>query len=311
MHLAAPAGGDNGALVQPGRLYLATGPSLLRLGDRQTGGQVQFVMMPFPTPARYLLDGVAQKYQSLDEKNRHLMAAFTDKLHALRRDPNFDSGLPAVLGAHVSVTGSTLDRLFRLSEQEDLVLTDADALAGFAYVALGHIHKPQYLNGQTTVRYSGSIERMDLGEKDDDKGVVVFDLGPAGIIGEPRVLPLEATNVHEITIHVPRVELPAYRDRYANSKRDLVRIHCTYAAGVDNREDVLRQLEDIFPRWYDRTITEANELSEPFGKDGPPVPRSFEDTVREYLIQELTNHPEDVRDAVLARAELLMRGMQE
>ena len=44
---------------------------------------------------------------------------------------------------------------------------------------------------------------------------------------------------------------------------------------------------------------------------GPSRVRSFEDTVREYLMQELTNHPEDVRDAVLGRAETLMRGMQE
>jgi hypothetical protein len=105
--------------------------------------------------------------------------------------------------------------------------------------------------------------------------------------------------------------LPAYRDRYADAKRDLVRINCTYTAGVDNREEVLRELEDIFPRWYDRTITEANELDGAIGKDGPPCVRSFEDTVRDYLNQELTNHPEDVRDSVLARAESLMRGMQE
>ena len=59
MHLAAPVSDKNGDVVQPGRLYLATGPSLLRLGDRATGGQVQFVLMPYPTPARYLLGDTA------------------------------------------------------------------------------------------------------------------------------------------------------------------------------------------------------------------------------------------------------------
>jgi exonuclease SbcD len=311
MHLAAPVGHDSGEVVPAGRLYLATEPSLLRLADPASGRQVQFVLMPYPTPARYLHDEAAQKYQSLDEKNRHLMAAFTDKLHAFRRDPHFDAALPAVLGAHVSVMGSTMDSLFRMSDQEDLVLSDTDALTDYAYVALGHIHKPQFLNGRTHVRYSGSIERMDLGEKDDDKGVVVFDLGPNGLLAEPRVLPLDATRIYEIAIHAPLVELPAYRDRYADAKTDLVRINCTYTAGVDDREDVLRQLEEIFPRWYDRTITEANALGEALNLGGPSRARSFEDTVRQYLTQELTNHPEDVSAAVLARAESLMREMQE
>src|SRR5579862_8623690 len=112
MHLAAPIADEPGGLVGAGRLYLATGPSLLRLADPASGKHVQFVLMPYPTPARYLLDDDAQKYQSLDEKNRHLMAAFTAKLHALRSDPRFDPSLPAILGAHVSVTGSNLDHLF-------------------------------------------------------------------------------------------------------------------------------------------------------------------------------------------------------
>src|SRR5579862_5435405 len=270
MHLAAPIADDSGGVVQPGRLYLATGPSLLRLGDRATGGLVQFILMPYPTPTRYLTDEASQKYQSLDEKNRHLMAAFTAKLKALQEGPGFDANLPTVLGAHIAVQGSTLARtLFRLTPEEDVVFADADLPSGFAYIALGHIHRAQFLGGQTHIRYSGSIERMDLGEKEDDKGVVVFDLGPTGLIGEPRVLPLEATKIYEIMIHAPRIELPAYRDRYPDAKRDLVRIDCHYTAGIDNREEALRELEEIFPRWYDRTITETNALGETLNPFGP------------------------------------------
>jgi exonuclease SbcD len=311
MHLAAPGGDRLGDVMQPGRLYLATGPSLLRLPDPAKGGQVQFVLMPYPTPARYLLEDAAQRYQGLDEKNRHLLAAFSTKLEGLHRSPAFDPSLPTVLGAHVAVTGSSLDRLIRLSEQEDLVLTDTSALADFAYVALGHIHKPQFLGGQASVRYSGSIERMDLGESDDAKSLVVFDVGPQGLVSEPRLLPLETTPIYEVTIHAPRIELPAYRHRYANAKRDLVRINCTYTAGLDNREEVLRELEEIFPRWYDRTITEANALDQTLSLGGRARPRSFEETVRDYLNRELTNHPEDVKAAVLARAESLMKEMPD
>jgi hypothetical protein len=38
-----------------------------------------------------------------------------------------------------------------------------------------------------------------------------------------------------------------------------------------------------------------------------PRPASFHETVRAYLRQELLNHSDEFRDAVLARAEALMR----
>jgi hypothetical protein len=151
---------------------------------------------------------------------------------------------------------------------------------------------------------------MDLGERDDDKGVVVFDLGPEGLRGEPATLPLEATPVYEVEVRSPKAELPELRQRFPDARRDLVRIVCTYTAGVDNREEALRELEEIFPRWYDRQITEANTLVGTLVAGEPVRTKSFEDTVRDYLTQELTNHPEALRDAVLARAEALMREVQ-
>jgi exonuclease SbcD len=306
MSLAAPTAGKSGDRAQPGRLYLATGPTLLRLGDRASGNDVQFILMPYPTPSRYLLDEAAQRYQGLDEKNRHLMTAYTARLHDVQQRADFDQGLQTVLAAHVHVRGAELPTLFRLTEQEDVVFSDADLPTGFAYIALGHIHRAQCIASQKHVRYCGSIERLDLGESTDQKGVVVFDLGPEGLRGEPQTLPLEATPVYEVQIYQPKLELPQLREQYPGAANHLVRIQCTYTAGVDNREETLRQLEDIFPRWYDRQIIESGALGGSI-VIGPPKTRSFEETVREYLGQELVNHPEDQRKAVLERAEALMK----
>jgi exonuclease SbcD len=311
MNLAAPNAGKFGDVVPTGRLYLATGPTLLRLSDRESGKDVQFILMPYPTPTRYLTDENAQRYQGLDEKNRCLMAAYTQKLSALQADKRFDPTLQTVLAAHIHVRGAELPTLFRISEQEDVVFSDADLPTGFAYIALGHIHRAQFLGGQKHVRYSGSIERMDLGEKDDQKGVVLFDIGPEGLRGEPAVLPVEATPIYEIEIHSPQDEIPGLEARYADAKNDLVRVVCTYTAGVDNREEILRTLGDIFPRWYDRDIIERNALDKGTLVVGPHNPaKSFEQTVREYLEQELTNFDEQFRVGVLARAEEHMKEMQ-
>jgi exonuclease SbcD len=264
--------------------------------------------MPYPTPTRYLTDEESQRYQSLDEKNRHLMSAYTRRLNALQSHERFDPRLQTILSAHVHVRGAELPTLFRITEEEDVVFSDADLPTGFAYIALGHIHRAQYLAGQKHVRYSGSIERMDLGEKNDQKGVVLFDIGSEGLIGEPTVLPLDATPIYEIEIHSPQEEIPGLKERYPDAQNDLVRIVCKYTAGVDNREEILRDLSDIFPRWYDRKIIEKNSLDDSIAPP-PGSVKSFEETVRDYLRQELTNHPEDFRDAVLARAEDLMKAV--
>src|SRR5215831_14749019 len=78
MTLAAPASDEPGSLHPPGRLYLATNPTFLRLAGRD-GEEAQFILMPYPTPTRYLRDEEMQRYASLEEKNRHLQAAYARK----------------------------------------------------------------------------------------------------------------------------------------------------------------------------------------------------------------------------------------
>jgi exonuclease SbcD len=309
MSLAAPAVGEFGNVAPAGRLHLTADPLLLRLRDPHSDGEVQFVLMPYPTPSRYLHTAPLQRYATFEEKNQHLLAAFRGRLAEIRHHPRFDPKLPTVLMAHVNVRGAQVSTLFRITEEQDVVLDDGDLPNQYAYVALGHIHKPQALGGHAHVRYSGSIERMDLGEQHDDKSVTVFDLGPGGVVGEPTILPLPASPVYELTIHNPQDELPQLRERYPDHETALVNVHLTYTAGVDNLEGVLRELEAIFPRWYSRDWAEASRLgpSLTVGESAPS--KSFEDTVRDYLTTELVNHPEPDRDAVLERAEALLRGM--
>jgi DNA repair protein SbcD/Mre11 len=309
MNLAAPATAQPGELCPAGRLHLATSPTLLRLADRQ-GQTVQFVLMPYPTPTRYLRDEETQRYGSLEEKNRQLQAAFTRQLQALRGGPAFDHTLPTVLAAHVHVQSATLPSLFRISEQESIVFTEADLPTDHAYVALGHIHQPQMLRDLAHVRYCGSIERLDLGERRDDKGVVLVDIGRSGRQGEPQWLPLPVTPIYAIDIHDSQTELPRLREAYPDATRDLVYLHFTYTAGKDNLEGILRELEEIFPRWYARDWTDAGALGPALTVEEASRTKSIEDTVRDYLRQELMNHEEPLRDAVLARAEALFREVE-
>ena len=79
-------------------------------------------------------------------------------------------------------------------------------------------------------------------------------------------------------------------------------------AGVDSLEEMLRELEAIFPRWYSRDWLERTELG-PSLTIGEAPAQSFEDSVRDYLTTELQNHSDEDRTAVLALAEDLLRDM--
>jgi DNA repair protein SbcD/Mre11 len=305
MTLAAPTVGRTGEVVPSGRLYLAADPTFVRLKDR-SGFDVQFVLMPYPTPTRYLKGD--QKYGSPDEKTKLLVAAYDQALQDVRKHPKFDPDSPAVLSAHVTVHGSHIGpSLFRLSETEDVVVSGERLHEQWDYVALGHIHKPQALGGHPHVRYSGSIERMDLGEQTDTKGVVVFDVGPDGLSGEPTILPLPATPVYEVAVLDPDADLPRLRAEYPDADADLVNLHISYTAGQHNLEELLRELEGIFPRWYARDWKETGSLGPALAVGEADRTKSFGETVREYLKQELTNHADEDRDALLAIADDLIK----
>jgi exonuclease SbcD len=309
MNLAAPTIGNNGEVIPPGRFYLATEPTFVRLQDRASGSHVQFVLMPWPTPARFLRTAVNLHYGSPEEKNQLLVDAWKKALVEIRALPNYDSKVPAVLSAHINIHGANIGpNLFRLTPQEDIVIDGIDLAQQFDYVALGHIHKPQSV-GAPHVRYCGSIEKMDLGEQGDSKGVVLVDIGPAGLVGEPEVLPLPSTAIFEETVLKPVEDLPRLRRMRKDADTALVNLHVHYTAGVDSLEDVLQDLDELFPRWYARDWTETGALGPSLVSPDDSRTKGFRETVRDYLEQELIQHSDDDRDAILAIADGLFGDM--
>jgi len=87
-----------------------------------------------------------------------------------------DPALPVILTAHCTVQGATYGGERSVMLGNDLVLSGSMVKdPRLAYVALGHIHKPQDLNKdhQPPVIYPGSVERVDFGEAGDDKFFVI------------------------------------------------------------------------------------------------------------------------------------------
>ncbi|HET8986633.1 MAG TPA: exonuclease SbcCD subunit D, partial [Trueperaceae bacterium] len=99
---------------------------------------------------------------------------------------------PAVLVAHAFVSGAGDE-----PEGEDAISVGgaggmpAGTLAGFDYVALGHIHRPFSLGGDG-VQYSGSLYPYSFSEAGQDKSVTLVELGAGGGVLSVERLKLDA-----------------------------------------------------------------------------------------------------------------------
>lgn len=119
-----------------------------------------------------------------------------------------DPALPIILTAHASVQGASFGGERTVMLGGDLTLSGSIVRnPAFAYVALGHIHKPQDLNSgqQPPVIYPGSIERIDFGEAREDKFFVIAHLES----GQPtRVEWRKLANIRPFVDHYLEITTP-------------------------------------------------------------------------------------------------------
>jgi exonuclease SbcD len=296
MRLAVPAPPAGGRL-EAGRLYLLNGCHLGSLQDA-AGFRVQFVLVPYPTLARYAEP--TDRYQTKEEENRLLHGRVAAWISGVSRRAEFDVGSPTVLAAHLHVRGAEVHSLYKMTERDDVVFDPGLLPTAWAYAALGHVHKPQALNGIEHVRYSGALDRLDFGEREHERGAVLIDVGPAGLCAEPRWLPIEPTPFHDLTLDDPGGELPSLAGRYPDRDRALVRV--TARPGVMSRDEVGRALRGLFPRLAGLTWADQEKPTSPKGATAAFTPRSdHASTVRDYLREKLKDDPD--RDAVLSLAD--------
>jgi len=82
---------------------------------------------------------------------------------------------PVIAMGHLTVLGATTSDSERDIHIGNLGAVGADIFFGFDYTALGHLHRPQRVGGQESVRYSGSPIPLSFSEAADAKSVVVLD----------------------------------------------------------------------------------------------------------------------------------------
>jgi exonuclease SbcD len=139
-------------------------------------GPVQVATVPYPVRQR-LLSQEDYRGLSIRELDDRLQGIVAEIIQAMAQQ--IDKDIPAVLAAHISVSGAVFgsERSVMIG-RDAVVLKSVLADPAWDYVALGHIHLHQSLNGDDypAVVYSGSPERIDFGEEGQPKGFCWVEL---------------------------------------------------------------------------------------------------------------------------------------
>jgi exonuclease SbcD len=132
--------------------------------------------VPYPLRQQLLIHE-DYKNKTIAELDELVQQIVVDNIRALAEQ--VDPSLPAVLTGHFSVSEAKLgsERTVMLG-RDVVVLKSVLADPAWDYVALGHIHRHQELNGgqQPPIVYCGSLERIDFGEEKELKGFVVAEV---------------------------------------------------------------------------------------------------------------------------------------
>jgi exonuclease SbcD len=285
------------------RVIFTERPAFMQIRSRKDE-PLNLVLLPYPTPTRYNL--ADEHWPSPESKRQALAGAIRSHLQELTEEVR-DSGrgVPTILCGHFLIRG-VKEGLYQLSEQDDVPLEPGD-LPAYAYIALGHIHKPQTI-GAPYVRYSGSLDRMDRAEGGYDKQAVLVDIGRGGL-HNLRELPLQATPF----VHVQAssdAELETAATNLAEPERTLVSLTLTL-----RQEQSLGALQararQLFPRlygppevrWVDAPTQPTRATAEVVNQ------RDVAGTVRSYLRNMLRDDPD--ADALLQEAETLLAELEE
>jgi exonuclease SbcD len=137
-------------------------------------GIVQIVSLPWLRRSA-LLSKEDTKNLNFEQLNQHMQDALTNIINTLAA--KLDPALPAVLSAHIWVVGAKTgtEKMMTIGTEHTLLLSNV-ANPAFDYIALGHIHHRQVLNDNPPVVYCGSLERLDFGDEEDEKGFYVIDI---------------------------------------------------------------------------------------------------------------------------------------
>lgn len=210
---------------------------------RSGGEEVDVCLLPFVKPL------TARRAHPEDR-----IESYTDAVRSAISHTELAEGRRRVLVTHQFVVSG--GRGPELCDSESVFVggaeaVDASVFDGFDYVALGHIHRPQWV-GRETVRYCGTPLKYSASEADDVKSVTVVDIGDTVSVSTVPLTPMR---------DVRRIRGPMEALIRAG-KGDPRRDDFVYITLEDELPDALARLREVYPNLL------SIETARPAGEDG-------------------------------------------
>ena len=153
--------------------------------------------IPFIRPRDVLQSQAGQSAQDKQQSLQQAIAQHYQDLYGLAVAKRAELGgeLPIIATGHLTTVGASASDSVREIYVGSLEAFPTSAFPPAAYIALGHIHRPQKVGGLEHIRYCGSPIPLSFDEAKQQKEVLLVDLDSSGLcqitaLPVPRFQPL-------------------------------------------------------------------------------------------------------------------------
>jgi len=264
-------------LLQLGRVTMVTEPK-----SPQDGGVATFegpdnqvcklVMLPFVSQRSIVKTESLMSNEAFQNAQTytHRMAQVIDVMCK-----GFEDDTINIVMAHAFVSGSIAgggERAAHIADEYSIGSLAFPVAAN--YVALGHLHRPQKVQGQTAIHYCGSPLQMDFGESDDVKQVNIIDVAP-GLPAKVNPVTLKSGN-RLVTITGNMATVAGQAEHISDTDWIKVKLDEPYRVGI---ADEVKEL--LGERVVDVKIETTKQVSTK--KTRMKDDRSHQDLFKDYL----------------------------
>jgi len=155
-----------------------------------------------------------------------------------------ERGVPILATGHLTALGATTSESEREIHVGGLGKIGADAFPdAFAYVALGHLHRPQAVGGCAHIRYSGSPITLSFSEVSDVKELRLLDFAGGSLVANASIPIPQARRL--IALRFPQAELEARLREFVPPPSDLPPWVEVVVEGATRSADLYKTVQEL------------------------------------------------------------------